>query len=71
MSQFFLEIRRYDREPVRLRPGGHAEHELVRAIIEDALRHGVGFWRTKAHVARVLTDAIGRAIGAAKSDVLP
>ena len=69
MSKYRIQIIRADQKPVDLIPGGHAERDLVKAIVDTVMEKGVGFWRTETHVKQAVEDAIQEVIRDLKADV--
>lgn len=68
-SKFRICIIRADGTEVHFHPGSHEELDFVSAVVDRTLEKGVGFFRTKAHVAQDLTAAIEEVINDLKAEV--
>lgn len=65
---FKLQIVTPEGDLARFPGGGPLEREFIEACVTAAIAKGVGVFRTEAHVAQDMRDAISETIYALKSD---
>lgn len=68
---FIVSIKHITGHEVQLRPGGHAERELVEEVLEHLKVEGVGWFKSEAKVLEAVSNAIKKTLFALKSDVKP
>lgn len=71
MGEYVLTVTRIDKGPVRFRPGGQYELDLIEQVVSAAKRRGLGVMYSEAHVERSIREAFAEVLVALKSEVIP
>lgn len=68
---FLITVTHKDGYTVSLKPGGHAEREILSEVKEKLRKAGVGWFKSEHKVLAAVHAAIEETLFALKSDVLP
>lgn len=71
MSEYVIAITRADGGRVLLKPGGHAERDLIASVTDAVIGRGVGLFRTEAQVRAAIAQGFDEVLHAMKAEVLP
>ncbi len=72
MSRFVLSITdTATGSQAQLRPGGTSERQIINEVVNAVIAKGVGLFKTEAHVAQAVREALIEVLTAVKSDVQP